>query len=123
MRDDVEEQQALNRGTWTALQEHGVSAGDPLTVDAFFSCPNEGASVALAADLDSDGWEADADSRKEGFLRRRTTWSVRATRRFPAVDLPVLDGMVEVLVRLAAEHEAEFDGWGAEAPGEGTGHG
>ncbi len=111
-------EQALNRKTWTALQDHGVSAGDPLTVDAFFFAPEETSSVSLAADLRTDGWNAEAHAQKEGLLRRRTTWSVQATRRIASVGLPALDGMVEILVRRAHEHGAEFDGWGAEAPGE-----
>ncbi len=111
MSDDVEQQQALNRGTWTALQEHGFSAGDPLTVDAFFFAPSEASSVSLAADLRTDGWKAEAHAQKAGLLRRRTTWSVQATRRIASVDLQALDGMVEVLARRAQEHGAVFDGW------------
>lgn len=118
MSDDVEHQQALNRGTWAALQDAGVSPGDPLTIDAFFFAPDGTSSVALSADLQRDGWEAETRSQKAGLLRRRTTWSVHATRRLTSVDLPELDGMVEVLVRRAEERGAEFDGWGAEAPGD-----
>ncbi len=113
MSDDVEQQQALNRGTWAALQYAGVSPGDPLTVDAFFFAPDEASSVSLAADLRTDGWKAGVHSQKEGLLRRRTTWSVQATGRIASVDLPKLDGMVEVPMRRADEHGAEFDGWGA----------
>lgn len=123
MSDDVEHQQALNRGTWAALQDAGVNPGDPLTIDAFFFAPDEASSVALSTDLQRDGWDAETRSQKAGLLRRRTSWSVEATRRIASVDLPELDGMVEVLVRRAREHRAEFDGWGAEAPGEGDGHG
>ncbi len=118
MSDDVEHEQALNRGTWTALQDRGVSAGDPLTVDAFFFAPDEPSSVSLAADLRSDGWKAAVHAQKEGLLRRRTTWAVQASKQIAAVDLPALDRMVEVLMRRAHGHGAEFDGWGAEAPGE-----
>ena len=91
MSDEVEQQQTLNRGTWTALQEHGVSDGDPLTVDAFFFAPDETASVAQAVDLRSDGWNAEAHSQQEGLLRRRIAWSVQATRRLPSVDLSALE--------------------------------
>ncbi len=118
MSDAVEHQQALNRGTWAALRDAGVSPGDPLTVDAFFFAPDETSSVSLSADLQRDGWGAEVRSHKAGLLRRRITWSVQATRRIPSVDLPELDSMVEVLVRRAGEHGAEFDGWGAEAPGD-----
>ena len=117
MSDDVEQQRALNRGTWAALQDAGVSPGDPLTVDAFFFAPDQTSSGALSADLESDGWDAETRSQKAGLLRRRSTWSVQATRLIASVDLPELDAMVEVLVRRADEHGAEFDGWGAEAPG------
>lgn len=117
MNGDVEQQQAMNRRTWAALRDAGVSPGDPLTLDAFFFAPDERSSASLAADLRSDGWVVETSSQQAGVLRRRRIWSVRATRQVTSVDLPDLDSMVEVLVRRADEHGAEFDGWGAEAPG------
>jgi hypothetical protein len=119
MSDDVGQQQARNRETWARLQEAGVRVGDPLTVDAYFVAPDESASDSLAADLRTDGWFAETHSHREGYLRRRTIWSLQASRRLPAVDLPALDDMVELLVRRAGENGAEFDGWGALATSDG----
>lgn len=118
MDDDQVSQRELNRQTWRGLQEHGVVAGQELAVDAFFFAPDERSARALVADLRGSGWTATARSHRHGVLRRRTTWAVEATRALPAVDLPALDAMVDLLARHADEHGAEFDGWGAEAPGD-----
>jgi hypothetical protein len=58
MSNDGVHQQAMNRGTWESLQDAGVVAGEPLTVDAYFFAPDESSSASLVAGLQADGWVA-----------------------------------------------------------------
>jgi hypothetical protein len=112
----ADEQKAMNRETWSALQGAGVAAGEHLQVDVFFFAPSEASAQGLQSDLAAGGWTAAVTASKSGLLRRRTVWSVAASRTLSGVDLDVLDDMVERLDALAQEHGAEFDGWGAEVP-------
>lgn len=114
----LDDQLAMNRETLQALRDNGVADGQSLDVDAFFFAPDQAASSALVAALTADGWRAQADAERRGLVRKRTVWSVQATRPVPA-DGDALDAMVTRLSALADEHAAEFDGWGAEVPDQG----
>jgi hypothetical protein len=118
--DDVgvgaEEQKAMNRQTWSARRSAGVGDGEPMEVETFFFAPSEASAQGLRADLAADGWATRVTTAKSGLLRRRTVWSVAASRALSGVDLAVLDDMVDRLDALADKHSAEFDGWGTEIP-------
>ncbi|PZO61786.1 MAG: hypothetical protein DI635_14275 [Pseudoxanthomonas suwonensis] len=113
----MDQHREFNRETWAALKEFGVVPGSPLTIDAFFYCPDESAAQALASELGSNGWRTDVGSQRTGLLRRRVLWVVEAQYELPAAGLEQFDAMTDELGRLAAAHGAEFDGWGAHAPG------
>lgn len=117
MSDDATDQLHMNRQTWEALQAQGVVPGSGLGVDAFFFADREEAAGQLAAGLQDLGWAVETAASRHGLLRRRTLWSLQAHRVFTDISLQVLDNMVTSLEAEGARHGAEFDGWGAEAPG------
>jgi hypothetical protein len=117
MSDDVADQLQMNRQTWEALQEQGVVPGSELAVDAFFFADLEETAGQLAAGLRGLGWTVETAASRQGLLRRRTLWSLQAHRVLGDISLQVLDDMVTSLDAEAARYGAEFDGWGAEAPG------
>lgn len=117
MNDDVADALETNRDTWVALQEHGVVPGSELGVDAFFFADTEASAESVAAGLRHLGWVVAVSTSRRGLLRRRTLWAVEASRSIGGVSLDVLDEMVTSLEALAEQHGAEFDGWGAQAPG------
>jgi len=108
----------MNRQTWATLQDVGVAAGTLLPVDAFFYSSDEARSSALAADLRTAGWDVNTETSTRGLFRKRTTWAVQANKTLPA-GLDTFDAMVRSLALAAERHDVEFDGWGAEAPGDG----
>jgi len=118
MDDDAAEQLEMDRQTWAALREQGVVPGSDLGVDAFFFAPAQAAAEQLAADLESLGWTVAVSSPRQGLLKRRSLWALQASRVFRDIHLQTLDEMVTSLQVEAARHGAEFDGWGAEVPGD-----
>lgn len=108
-------QKAMNRQTWQALRDEGVSQGQALDVDAFFFADSQASADAVAGDLTAEGWtKVSVDSSKVGLLRRKLVWSVSASRSLPAAGPAAFDDMVDRLEAIASRHDAEFDGWGAE---------
>ena len=105
--DIVAHQRAMNRDTWAALQENGVTDGMQLRLDFFYVAPRRGASDELA-----------------GFLRAETDYDVRAddtsvsgSTKPTTVSPRMLDDWVEWMVLAGHEHgRCEFDGWGAAIP-------
>lgn len=114
---DLDKQLQMNRETLQALRGNGVRDGQSVEVDALFFAANETSAAAPVADLTGDGWRARSHSEKRGLLRKRTVRSVQGSRSVTA-DGDALDAMVERLDALANKHSAEFDGWGAEVPGD-----
>src|SRR5688572_26562906 len=94
----------MNRQTWKALQEHGVSEGTRLRLEFFYVSPSQESADDLA-----------------GFLRRETQYDVRARADMVtgwtdpiSASLEALDSWVEWMVKAGDAHgRCEFDGWGA----------
>ena len=104
--------------TWEALLEHGLVPGGALTVDSFFDAGGEAPAGALAQALREAGSTASAESYQEraGLFRKRTVWSVQSSAVLPAASLEAVIDHSERMIRIAAEHGAQYDGWGAQIP-------
>jgi hypothetical protein len=116
VEDDIRLQQQMNRSTWRARRAEGVDEGAPLEVD-FFSTARTGRPPSA--------WPLCWRPRRSVHLRcsrtgllRRIECVVSGSERLPAVTLAVLDAWVEAMTCLGDRHGLEFDGWGAEVPGE-----
>ena len=109
-------QLAMNRQSWAALLDRGVTEDIELRLDFFFDAPDQASARALAALL---GAETDYDvgvgagGRK---LRGRKVWAVIGTTQETKLSPDVLDQWVEWMVAAGFEHGCAFDGWGAQAP-------
>jgi regulator of RNase E activity RraB len=111
------DQKAMNRETWAALQQAGFVPGSALEVEVFFFASDESAARSLAGVLNTKGWEANVSSSKaKGLFNRRVEWAVTGVGAITAVQLDVLDAMVDELETFAAAHNCVFDGWGAQIP-------
>ena len=113
----LDQQLAMNRQSWQALQEHGVTDESELRLDFFYVAPGEKQADALCAFLRA---ETDYDVRvgsSAGGLLKRKSWTVNGTTQKTPVSLDILDAWVEWMVAAGVEHGGcEFDGWGAETP-------
>lgn len=98
---------ARNRELKNLLAEKGIDLVETRIVDLHFWASNEKAANDLALALDLIGYPTTKTSRSNGS----DLWNVES--QVEASPLAVTDRFfVERLVRLAADHEAEFDGWG-----------
>ncbi len=98
---------ARNRELKNLLPEKGVDLVETRIVELHFWASDEKAANDLALALDLIGYPAAKPSRSNDS----DLWNVES--QVEASPLAATDPFfVERLVRLAAEHEAEFDGWG-----------
>jgi hypothetical protein len=103
-------QLAMNRQTWAALQEHGVSEQTQLRLDFSYNAPSRQAAEAMVALIED---QTDYDVRVESsrsFLRRK--WRVEGTTQKTAVSPEILDQWVTWMVTAGKERVCDFDGWG-----------
>lgn len=112
----VATQLAMTDGTWAALQREGVAEGTPLSLDFTFLDGQEQAAEDLKSALAHEVAEIHVTSRTVGIFKKRRVWSVQGTTTPIPVSLPTLREWVERMVRLGAQHDLAFDGWGTELP-------
>lgn len=106
--EDVAAQRARNEKLLEVFGQHGADLNQPREIDFFFYTDDQSAARGLARDLEKAGFDAVhvADHPHDG------RWSVQAVRT-DSVAAVTGASFVEQIVRLAAQHLAEFDGWGA----------
>ena len=103
-------QLAMNRQTWAALQQHGVTESSRLRLDFSYNAPSRESADKLCALLRE---ETDYEVRVESvgsFLRRR--WRVEGRTKETAVSPAILDQWVTWMVTAGKERSCDFDGWG-----------
>jgi len=110
----LESQLAMNRQTWQALQEHGVTEESTLRLDFFYVAPGEQQANALATFLrEETDYDVTVSSSGGGFLKKKA-WAVNGSTRETAISLAILDDWVRWMVAAGeANGGCEFDGWGA----------
>jgi hypothetical protein len=104
-------QLAMNRQTWVALQNHGVTEQSELRLDFSYNASNRKSADSLRTLLKD---QTDYDVRIEAtgsFLRRR--WLVEGTTQNTTVSPQILDQWVTWMVVAGKENSCDFDGWGA----------
>jgi hypothetical protein len=106
--DDIREQLSRNEKLVETFLEHGADLDEERPVDFFFYTESPEAARALADDLEANGFDEAA------VLPEPTDgkWGVQAIKK-ASVNGVTDAAFVEKLVRIAANHLAEFDGWGA----------
>ena len=115
-RTVLAKQLAMNRQSWSALQQHGATEDTDLRLDFFYNAPNERAARALAAYLNGEtDYEVRVGSAGGGLLKKKA-WVVTGTTRDTKVSQEILDQWVEWMVLAGFENRCEFDGWGAPVP-------
>jgi hypothetical protein len=110
-------QLAMNRQSWRALQENGVTDETELRLDFFYVAPGEQEANALASYLQAEtDYDVSVGSSAGGLLRKKS-WTVNGATQKTQVSLDILDAWVEWMVAAGIENgQCEFDGWGAEVP-------
>jgi hypothetical protein len=109
-------QLAMNRQTWTALQQRGVTEDTALRLDFFYVAAGEQQANALAELIRREtDYEVQAGSRGGGLLKKQT-WTVTGTTRETKVSQEILDQWVTWMIAAGTQTACEFDGWGALAP-------
>jgi hypothetical protein len=110
----LERQLAMNRQTWQALQDHGVTGESRRRLDFFYIAPGEKEANALAEFLKAEtDYEVAVSSSGGGFLKK-TAWGVNGTTQETELSLAILDQWVRWMVAAGNENGGcEFDGWGA----------
>jgi hypothetical protein len=103
-------QLAMNRQTWAALQQHGVTEESRLRLDFSYNASSREAAEKLRFLLQE---ETDYEVRVESsssFLHR--SWRVEGTTQETAVSPAILDQWVTGTVAAGKERSCDFDGWG-----------
>ena len=113
----LESQLAMNRQTWQALQDHGVTESSRVRLDFFYVALGEQQANALARFLqDETDYEVAVASQGGGLLKKKA-WAVNGSTQETEVSLSILDRWVEWMVTAGEENGGcEFDGWGAAIP-------
>lgn len=104
--DEIAIQLARNEELLQLIDEHGAARDERRSIDFFFYAGDLSAAGALAADLEAAGFETHV-----GEEPRDGKWLVQGVRQ-DTVTAVTEPQFVERVVRLAARHLAEFDGWG-----------
>jgi regulator of RNase E activity RraB len=107
IKELIEAHVARNRELKHMIAEKGIDLAEGRSVDLHFWASNEKAASDLALALEAIGYPTTKTSKSSGS----DFWNVES--QVEASPLAVTDPFfVERLVRLALDHEAEFDGWG-----------
>ena len=86
MPTDLARQLEMNRVTWAALQEQGVTEDTELRLDFFFVAPGQHQAEALAQTLRArTEYDVEAGSFKQGLLGRETRAVKGTTQPAPVV--------------------------------------
>jgi hypothetical protein len=114
-REVLAQQLAMNRQSWLALQEHGMTEESELRLDFFYVSPSEQQANALRAFIqDETDYDVRVGSNGGGLLKKKN-WLVTGSTQPTQASQDILDQWVRWMVAAGFEHGCEFDGWGAEA--------
>jgi hypothetical protein len=103
-------QLAMNRRTWAALQNHGVTAESMLRLAFSYNSASREAAESLCALLrEQTDYEVNVGS-SGSFLCRK--WRVEGRTQETAVSPEILDQWVIWMVTAGKERSCDFDGWG-----------
>ena len=103
-------QLAMNKETWAALQQHGLTDQSKVRLDFTYLAPSRDAANALEQFLRDDS-DYDLSVQSQGSFFRKT-WTVTGTTQETAVFPEVLDQWVTWMVAAGRQHQCKFDGWG-----------
>jgi hypothetical protein len=106
---DTAAQHAGNAKLVENIVDHGASLGRERVIDCFFHTGSEDAAIALSAALQSHGVRDLSISHSDEESIH--PWTVQGAVT-SSVSHFTSEEQVERFVRLAAEHDALFDGWG-----------
>jgi hypothetical protein len=112
----LEQQLAMNPGTWRALLAHGVTEADELRLDFFFVAPDRTGAELLTTFLrEATNYEVNQPVPAHG-MPPDATWLVVGKTQPTRVSLQILNEWVKWMVLAGAENGGcRFDGWGAAA--------
>jgi hypothetical protein len=103
---DVAAHVARNEKLSELILSHGASLVESRSIDFFFYAASLSDAQALGADLDAAGF-----SQITVGEASQSRWPIAGVY-IGSVDQVTQETFVDQLVRLAAKHRAEFDGWG-----------
>ena len=112
----LELQLAMNRQTWQALQERGVTWQSKLRLDFFYVAPGEQDAKGLLEFLQRETDYDVAASSSGGGLLKKKAWAANGTTQETEVSLEILDQRVEWIVAAGEENGCDFDRWAAAVP-------
>ena len=102
-------QHALNKALLDAIVAHGTSLDTPHPTDHFFNLKRKSDAESLGKKLTLLGFEKISLTSAGWFVFSK--YSIHAVLKVSPHEVTA-DAFVEKLVRLAAEHNAVYDGWG-----------
>jgi hypothetical protein len=110
------QQLAMNKQSWAALQEYGVTDESELRLDFFYVAPSQAEAEGLRTFIEAEtDYDVRVGSQGGGFMKKKT-WLVTGTTQPTKVTQEILDEWVAWMVAAGFEHGGcEFDGWGAQA--------
>lgn len=109
LREDVAAQVARNAALVRSITSHGGDLQRDRTIDCFFHTRTEDDAISLSRLLQSQGFCALSITHTDAESER--PWTVQGGLVSSVSDFTAPD-RVEDFVRLAADHDALFDGWG-----------
>jgi regulator of RNase E activity RraB len=107
--ENIAAQHARNAKLVENIVDHGASLERERPIDCFFHTSSEDAAIALSAALQSHGVRDLSISHSDEASRH--PWTIQGSVT-SSISHFTSEEQVERFVRLAAEHDALFDGWG-----------
>ena len=108
----------INKEQWGTLCEHGAEEGSELNLDYNFSTAEESTARGFAQAYEQRyGHAPEVEFFPDEGPEKPAVWAIMGSTPPTKTTLKFLDGWVEELVRLGAEHDTMFEGWGAYPPG------
>jgi hypothetical protein len=109
-------QVSMNKATLDALRRAGLKADAAVQLDFVFLAPNKRAAESLKSHLEQRDCLDVAVAEQGGLLSRR--FLVEGRSHPTALSEDLLSDWVRWMVVQGVLHNCEFDGWGAEVPGD-----
>ena len=103
-------QLAMNRETFSRLQEMGLKPDTQVQLDFSYIVPGKREASGLAQLLQSEtDYDVEVSSTGTFFTK---SWHLEGRTRETPINLPMLDQWVRWMVAAGANHNCQFDGWG-----------
>jgi|GEM_PF-798374 len=107
LRESTENHIARNRFAWKKLVEKGYAEGSLITLDFFFTSPDETKANELAVHVaEETGYKAQAEF-EDG------EWAVKGTTKAAAISPELLAAWVKWMITAGQKFHSQFDGWNA----------